>query len=46
MTILTPFFAIFVASLTPGGSISGSVGHTDSIWKRNRIQVNGGGQFC
>ena len=44
MSILTPFFARFVASLTTGERNSGSIDHNNSSRKRTRIHMNGGGQ--
>ena len=41
MTILTPFFDRFVASLTPEARSIGSIGHKDLIQKRTSSHMNG-----
>ena len=46
MTILTQFFAIFVAFLIPGARSSGSIGHKYLSHKRKRNLMNGGRQGC
>ena len=47
MTILTHRIPDnFVASITPGAGISGSIVHKDSIHNRKMIKMNGGGKGC
>ena len=46
VTILTPFFARFVTSLTPGARSSGIIGHQDLIQKRTSNKMNGLGKGC
>ena len=45
ITILAPFFARFILSLSLGERSSGSINQKDSSRKRKRIHMNGGGKF-
>ena len=46
ITILTPFFFIFLAYLTPGGMSSVIIGHRYSSLNRTSNQINGGVKGC